>query len=213
MIQNFTEKSINTPFILGLTGGIGCGKTTATDHLAKKGIHIVDADIVARQVVESGSKGLHLLVDEFGDHILNSDTTLNRAKLRQIAFSSDTTKEKLNSILHPLIREELMNQLTQSKSDYCVLSAPLLFENNLHKLTNLNALIDLPEELQIERTIKRDDHSDETTTRNIIRAQMPRKEKQILADVILDNSFDQSHLLRQVDDLHEQMLKLCDSTR
>ncbi len=207
--MNSGSNKIKTPCILGLTGGIGCGKTTATAHLAHKGIHVVDADIVARQVVEPNSKGLALLIAEFGEQILTSDGSLDRAKLRQIAFSSNDLKDKLNSILHPLIREELMNQLGRTNSIYSVLSAPLLFENNLHKLTRLNALIDLPEEMQIERTVNRDNHSDEETIKNIIKAQMPRKDKQKLSDIIIDNSQDKTFLIKQLDDLHEQMLKLC----
>lgn len=208
MSDNLNIPKLKAKNILGITGGIGCGKTTVTNQLATKGIEIIDADLVARKVVEPNSKGLNALVNEFGGQILQQDKTLDRAKLRQIAFESDNAKDTLNNILHPLIRIELLNQLTSAKSQYSVLSAPLLFENNLHTLTKINALVDIPVELQISRTLERDASSSEETIKSIIKAQMPREEKIKLSDIILDNSKDKQYLMEQVDALHLKMINI-----
>lgn len=173
--------------VIGLTGGIGSGKTTVSNQLAAYGITVVDADVVSREVVAIGSTGLAEIVRHFGQAILLDDGQLNRTKLRELIFQSEKNKQWLNALLHPLIRESILEQLKTATSPYCVLSAPLLFENNLQQYTNRNLLIDVDLETQINRTTHRDQVSIEQV-KAIIASQMPRKEKLALADDIIDNT-------------------------
>lgn len=123
-------------WVLGLTGGIGSGKSAVSAMFEELGIQVVDADIVAREVVEPGSVGLTKITAHFGDEILTSNRTLDRAKLRAIIFADESQKQWLNNLLHPLIRESMLSQLKQATSHYVILVAPLLFENGLEKYIN-----------------------------------------------------------------------------
>ena len=199
--------ALPSKYIVGVTGGIGCGKTTVTKLFAAKGIDIVDADNVARDVVVPGYGGLEALVSAFGKEVLTEQNTLNRAALREIVFADPVAKEKLNGILHPLIRENMLNQLQNTRSHYCMLSAPLLFENNLHRLVNRNLVIDISEAQQLERTLKRDG-SKIDTIKNIMAAQVSREKRLALANDIIDNSKHMALLAPQVDALHLKYTKL-----
>lgn len=189
-----------SPWVLGLTGGIGCGKTAVSNMLEQLGITIVDADIIARQVVKPKSDGLNAIVRKFGHSILLSDGTLNRSALRERIFTNSADKEWLNNLLHPLIRNKIYNDLTAAKSPYVVLVAPLLFENALDKLCNRTLLIDIPQNVQIERTASRDNVSVEQV-KAIIAAQMSREDKQKKADDILNND-------RALNDVNHDLLTL-----
>ena len=207
-----TMKTKNTvdnkqTFIVGVTGGIGCGKTTVTNLFAAKGIDIVDADLVAREVVVPGSQGLSELVSQFGDNILDEKKALDRAALRTIIFADNNTKVMVNKILHPLIRENMLNQLINTRSQYCILSAPLLFENKLQTLVNRTLVIDIPETLQLERTMSRDGGNLETI-KSIMRAQVSREQRLALADDIIDNSKTINLLTPQVNVLHLKYMTL-----
>ena len=193
-------------WILGLTGGIGAGKTLVSNHLASLGIEIVDADIIARDVVAIGSDGLNAIKQHFGDAILLDDGSLNRAKLREIIFADSEQKNWLNNLMHPLIRQNITEQLTNAKSPYVVLSAPLLFENKLDALCNHTLLVDVPVEMQLARTANRDSVSTEQV-KNIIAAQMPREDKRQKADSILDNHREISSVLLDVEELHPAFLQ------
>ncbi|GHF79579.1 dephospho-CoA kinase [Thalassotalea marina] len=194
--------------IIGLTGGIGSGKTTVSNLLADYGITIVDADVVAREVVAEGSLGLKEIVAKFGATILQEDGQLNRAKLRELIFSDEQLKQWLNALLHPLIRESILNQLKSATSPYCILSAPLLFENNLHQYTNRTLLIDVEKEIQITRTSKRD-NVEKKQVEAIIASQMPREDKLALADDVLNNSkLTHLELENAVEKLHLNYLDL-----
>lgn len=188
-------------FIVGVTGGIGCGKTTVTDLFAAKGIDVVDADLVAREVVVPGSQGLNELVMQFGDSILNDNKELDRAALRTLIFADSKAKERVNQILHPLIRKNMMNQLMNTRSQYCMLSAPLLFENKLQTLVDRTLVIDITESLQVERALARDG-GNEDTIKSIIRSQVSREQRLAFADDIIDNTHSQSALAPQVEVLH-----------
>ena len=131
-------------WILGLTGGIGAGKTLVSNHLAALGIEIVDADVIARDVVAIGSDGLNAIEQHFGKTILLDDGSLNRAKLREIIFADSEQKNWLNNLMHPLIRQNITAQLDAATSPYVVLSAPLLFENKLDALCDHTLLVDVP---------------------------------------------------------------------
>jgi len=171
----------------------------------KLGITVVDADIVAREVVEPGSVGLKKIVEHFGKTILTSEGVLDRAKLRGIIFDNETEKAWLNALLHPLIRESMLKQLQQATSDYVILVAPLLFENGLEKLCNHTLLIDVPVTTQITRTSVRDNVSD-AQAKKIIASQMSRADKQLKADDILDNDRALSEVAIDVKKLHQKYL-------
>lgn len=172
--------------IIGLTGGIGSGKTTVTNIFAELGIDIIDADIVARLVVEPGSKALDKIEKYFGTDFITQQGQLDRPKLRSRIFSSTTDKDWLNSLLHPIIRQTILQQIDQAKSCYCILVAPLLLENQLNKLVNRVLVVDVDESTQITRTIARDTSSREEVQR-IIASQMSREQRLKHADDIICN--------------------------
>ncbi|MEI5639348.1 MULTISPECIES: dephospho-CoA kinase [unclassified Pseudoalteromonas] len=194
-------------WILGLTGGIGAGKTAVSDYLAQQGIVIVDADVVAREVVEPGSEALEAIKAEFGEQVIQADGGLNRAKLRQLIFADDNKKRWLNNLLHPRIRESLLSQLQQANSEYVVLSAPLLFENGLEKYCDATLLVDVPVAVQISRTSSRDG-VDKTQVESIIAAQMSREEKQQKADYILNNDRELTQTLAELEQLNKKFKTL-----
>ncbi|WP_404391444.1 dephospho-CoA kinase [Pseudoalteromonas phenolica] len=193
-------------WILGLTGGIGAGKTLVSNHLAALGIEIVDADVIARDVVAIGSDGLNAIEQHFGKTILLDDGSLNRAKLREIIFADSEQKSWLNNLMHPLIRQNITAQLDAATSPYVVLSAPLLFENKLDALCDHTLLVDVPIEVQLARTANRDSVSTEQV-KNIIAAQMSREDKQQKADSIIDNHRDIDSVLIDVEELHLAFLQ------
>lgn len=193
-------------WILGLTGGIGAGKTLVSNHLAALGIEIVDADVIARDVVAIGSDGLNAIEQHFGKTILLDDGSLNRPKLREIIFADSEQKSWLNNLMHPLIRQNITAQLNAATSPYVVLSAPLLFENKLDALCDHTLLVDVPVEVQLTRTANRDSVSTEQV-KNIIAAQMSREDKVQKADSVLDNHREISSVLLDVEELHHAFLQ------
>jgi len=194
-------------FILGLTGGIGSGKTAASDYLASKGIVVVDADVVAREVVEPGQPALQAIAERYGNDALLPDGRLNRAWLRQKVFAEPQEREWLESQTHPRIREAIIHQLQAATSAYAILVSPLLFESGQYQLTQRTLLIDVSEALQVERASQRD-QNDAEQIRRIIAAQMSGADKRAKADDIADNSQDLEHLHQQLDQLHLTYLKL-----
>ncbi|WP_024612467.1 dephospho-CoA kinase [Pseudoalteromonas sp. TB64] len=194
-------------WVLGLTGGIGCGKTAVSNMFEELGINIVDADIIARQVVAPNTIGLNEIVSYFGNEILLPDGALNRSVLRERIFANTDDKEWLNKLLHPLIRNKILIDLNATTSAYVVLVAPLLFENSLDKYCNQTLLIDVPNSVQIERTTQRDNVSVEQV-KSIIAAQMPREHKQQKADAILNNNRDLALVKTDLLRLHKNYLQL-----
>lgn len=192
-------------WVLGLTGGIGSGKSAVSAIFEELGIQVVDADIIAREVVEPGSVGLTKITAHFGDEILTRNGTLDRAKLRAIIFADESQKQWLNNLLHPLIRESMLSQLKQATSNYVILVAPLLFENGLEKYCNHTLLIDVPVDVQITRTTARDNVSVELA-KQIIASQMSRADKQQKAGDILDNNRPLEEVKTDVQKLHEKYL-------
>lgn len=192
-------------WVLGLTGGIGSGKSAVSAIFEELGIQVVDADIVAREVVEPGSVGLTKITAHFGDEILTNNGTLDRAKLRAIIFADESQKQWLNNLLHPLIRGSMLSQLKQATSNYVILVAPLLFENGLEKYCNHTLLIDVPVDVQITRTTARDNVSVELA-KQIIASQMSRADKQQKAGDILDNNRPLEEVKTDVQKLHEKYL-------
>jgi dephospho-CoA kinase len=193
-------------FILGLTGGIGSGKSAASQWFEQHGIVVVDADVVAREIVEVGQPALLQIQQAFGDWVLQKDGTLNRRALREHIFQSNDARRILESITHPAIRQSIIQQLQDAQSPYVILVSPLLFETNQHELTDHTLLIDASIELQIQRAAQRDGQNIEQIHR-IIAAQMPREQKKQLADDIVLNDGHLEHLYAHLQPLHEQYLQ------
>ncbi|WP_318523054.1 dephospho-CoA kinase [Photobacterium leiognathi] len=194
--------------VIGLTGGIGSGKTTVANLFADTyGIDIIDADIVAREVVEPNTFGLNAIVDKCGKEILFEDGTLNRAKLRDAIFSQPELKTWLNNLLHPLIREKMQQDINQSQSPYCLLVVPLMVENNLQTMTHRLLVVDVDEQVQIQRTQQRDNVSIEQI-KNILASQASREQRLDAADDVITNNGDNKALISQVEQLHLQYLKM-----
>ncbi|QUM78209.1 dephospho-CoA kinase [Moritella sp. 24] len=196
-------------YVVGLTGGIASGKTTVADLIATKNINLVDADIVAREVVAIGSDGLAQISTHFGPEILLDDGSLNRTLLREKIFSDDTNKQWLNNLLHPMIRAELLAQLAASRSIYTLLVVPLLVENNLTSLCDHVLVVDVEEQVQIERTIARD-HVSEQQAKAILQSQASRQQRLADADSVVVNN-DRQQLADDVDILHQKFLELAAS--
>jgi dephospho-CoA kinase len=193
-------------FIIGLTGGIGSGKTTVSNMFANLDVDIIDADIVAREVVEPGSAALSAIVNHFGAEYINAQQQLDRVKLRTRVFSHPQDKQWLNGLLHPLIRQEMLSQLASAQSNYCILVAPLLLENGLNELVSRVLVVDIDEANQVTRTLARDPSSKEEIQR-IIASQISRNERLNFADDVIDNqNFTIEKVQQQVQALHQQYL-------
>lgn len=197
--------------VIGLTGGIGSGKTAATDRFKTHGITVVDADIVARQVVEPGTLALAKIREHFGTQVITSDGQLNRRALREIVFAHPEERKWLEELTHPLIGQEIFRQLHASQSPYTLLVSPLLFESGQSRMTSRVVLVDAPIESQINRTVARD-NTTEAGARAIVEAQMPREQRISKADDIIINDQDLPHLYQQVDALHVKYLDLANTT-
>ena len=196
---------------MGVSGGIGSGKTTVTDLFKALGIEVIDADVIARQVVEPGSNALQKIVDEFGPDIITRNGQLDRAKLREMIFRESQLKTWLNALLHPLIRDQMALQTQQAQSPYCILSVPLLVENNLNDSVDRVLIVDVTEQTQLDRTLKRDT-VDPQQIKSIMKSQATREQRLAIADDIIDNNGDQEGLAAQVHKLHQDYLQLA-STR
>jgi dephospho-CoA kinase len=181
--------------VIGLTGGIGCGKTTIANMFVDLGIDIIDADIAARKAVEPESSALIQISQHFGAKFIQSDGTLNRSLLRSKIFSNEHDKLWLTNLLHPLIRQIMLKEIQQSRSSYCLLVAPLLIENDLQSLVDQILVVDLNEGEQIKRAVLRDPSTKEEIKR-IIASQIPRTKRLSYADDVIDNSESDLHLIK-----------------
>jgi len=193
--------------IIGLTGGIGSGKTTVSNFFAKLGITVVDADIASREVVEPGSPALLEIQSHFGDHVLNDDCSLNRQSLRERVFDNEAERHWLEELLHPLIKKRLEQQLGKASSEYAILSSPLLFETDQHQLAQRTLVVDTPEALQLERASSRDENS-KKQIKAIMAAQIGRKTRCERANDIILNDSDTNQLKAKVLSLHQYYLEL-----
>ncbi|MCF6451738.1 dephospho-CoA kinase [Vibrio sp. MMG022] len=196
-------------FVIGLTGGIASGKTTVANLFKQQfKIDVVDADIVAREVVEPGSTGLNAIIEHFGIDIVREDQSLDRAKLREQIFSNPDEKAWLNALLHPMIREKMIEDLEQVESEYALLVVPLLIENKLDSLCDRVLVVDVEPETQIARTVKRDNVS-EDQARAILASQATQAQRLAIANDVVRNNPDDPDLLLQITDLHEKYLAMC----
>lgn len=173
-------------YVVAITGGIGSGKTTVANQFAELGIEVVDADIIAREVVEPGTPALAAIAAHFGANVIAPDGRLDRRQLRERVFTDPQAKGWLNALLHPLIRSEMQRQCAAARSPYCLLVVPLLVENRLTALANRVLVIDVDEATQIERTCRRDGVTREQAEA-ILAAQASRTERLAAADDVLDN--------------------------
>ena len=195
-------------FIVGLTGGIGSGKTTVSNIFAQQfDITVIDADVIARQVVEPGSPALTQIKDYFGEQVITIDGQLNRGKLREVVFQSDTKKQWLNSLLHPLIRDEMRAQCLAAPSTYAILSIPLMTENKLQGMANRVLVVDCSETVQRQRAATRDGVGDEQIKR-IMASQATREQRLAIADDVIVNEGPVTDLASQVEALHDRYMQL-----
>jgi dephospho-CoA kinase len=192
-------------FVVGITGGIGSGKSAVTDHLATLGITVVDADKVARVVVEPGTSGLTAITEHFGTDVLLANGGLDRAALRKIVFDNHNERKVLEEITHPRIRDEIIRQLSEASSPYVVLSSPLLIESGQNTLADYVVVVDVPEEVQLKRTMARDDNS-EALVKQIMAAQLDRQTRLSRADASIMNDTSLEELYERVEALHEDLL-------
>ena len=198
-------------YIVGLTGGIGSGKSTIAELFAQHNVPIIDADIVARQVVKKGSLLLSQIAAHFGQQILTENGDLNRAALRKLIFQSESEKNWLNNLLHPAIRVEMQRQLTEHQAPYVLWVVPLLIENKLTKECDRILVIDVLPDIQLERATKRD-NSQQEIIKNIMAAQVDRATRLSYADDIIENNLplaeNLASLTKQVNELHQRYLNL-----
>lgn len=193
--------------VIGLTGGISCGKTTAAEMFADKGITVIDADRIAREVVFPDTEAYHKICEYFGDKILADDKTIDRKKLGKRIFQLEHERAWLERLLHPLIRKEMSRQVSDATSPYAILVIPLLLETEQNPLVSRVLVIDAPIELQQSRTQNRDNRLiDEINA--IISTQLDRANRLGAADDVIQNDGSLENLNEQVDKLHSKYLKL-----
>lgn len=197
-------------YVVGLTGGIGAGKSEAAKMFAALNVPIVDVDVISHHLTEVGQPSLQKIADAFGNDILTADGALDRSALREQVFSSDAARRKLEAILHPAIHAAAVRQLSSnSAAPYQILAIPLLFETDRYRgLVNRTLLIDCAESLQISRTLQRNGMT-EATVRAIIAAQASRSFRKALANDVIDNSGSIEQLQEQVAFLHKKYLAAC----
>ena len=197
-------------YIIGLTGGIGCGKSEVSRFFSELGVPVVDVDIISHQLTTKGEDTLQAIVNQFGKQVLHKNGSLNRAHLREIIFNDTEARNALEAIMHPAIFERTQIELKKNISmPYQVLVIPLLFENNRYqKLINRSLVIDCDTHTQIDRASKRDGSSN-TQIEKIIAAQLPRETRNQLADDIISNNGSLNELKEKVIQLNDKYRNTC----
>ena len=195
--------------IIGLTGGIGSGKSVASDKFASLGITVVDADVASRTVVEPGMPALKEIESHFGSEIIAGDGQLDRTKLREIIASDAEERKWLESVLHPRIGEQIAKEISESTSPYTLFVAPLLLETNYQEMCARVVVVDVPKEVQVERTAERDEVSTDQVEQ-MVSAQMEREKRLGKADDVLLNTGTIEELEKKVEELHEKYLQMAE---
>jgi len=190
---------------IGLTGGIGSGKTAASDHFAELGAEVIDTDLLSRELVEPGHPALAEIVTAFGEHILTDAGRLDRTRLRELVFADPTARNRLEGILHPRIRDRMLARAERSQAPYVVFVIPLLLETGQQALVDRVLLIDVPEDLQRARVAARD-RLDEAQIDRILQAQTDRATRLRHADDIICNDGDIRKLHASIEQLHRKYL-------
>lgn len=198
--------------VIGLTGGIGSGKSTVAEMFREKGIEVIDADLLAREVVEPGQPALARIADHFGSAVIDGDGSLRRGRLRELVFASPEQRLWLEALLHPLIDRRIRARISECRSAYCVLMSPLLLETAQKDLVDRVLVVDVSKETQLERTLRRD-QSSRQTIEAIIAAQTSREQRRLAASDLLSNEGDPADLQYAVERLHRQYLELAAKPR
>jgi dephospho-CoA kinase len=192
---------------IGLTGGIASGKSTVSQLFSAFGIKIIDADLIAHQLVELGQSSLKKITQTFGEKILLHNGELDRLQLRQLIFSDPSAKQQLEAILHPKIRQQLIKQSDNSSSPYCILSVPLLVEAKMTSLVNRILVIEIDSDEQLKRLCQRDNIS-RSEAMDIMAIQSPSQQRTAVADDIISNNNSPEELNSAVENLHKKYLEL-----
>ena len=190
---------------VGITGGIGSGKSALTDWLSQKGIVIIDADLASRVIVAPGQPALAEIADTFGREYIRSNGQLNRGALRELVFTDYNKRQKLEAITHPRIQEEIWRQMSTADSAYVVLSSPLLLESGQSSMVDLSVVVDVPESTQLERTMTRDNNA-RKLVKGIMAAQLDRNTRISRADIVIDNSGSLDEFYQRGEVLHQTLL-------
>jgi dephospho-CoA kinase len=192
--------------VVGITGGIGSGKSAVTDLLQESGIEIVDADLASRVIMAPGGAALAAVRERYGDGLVQPDGNLDRSALRKIVFDDPDQRRWLEQLTHPLIADEIQAQLAAAASAYVVLVSPLLLETSQKSYCDVVVVVDAPESVQLQRAMARDDN-DEGQVRRIMAAQLDRQSRLAGADHVIDNSGSREALEQQVRELHRELLR------
>ena len=194
-------------FKVALTGGIAAGKTAVSDYFQTLGVPVIDTDIISRQIVEPGQSAFKAIVEQFGSEMLSQDGRLNRKALRETVFNQPQKRRQLENITHPAIHQAVMTQLKSLQANYVILVIPLLVESGNKYQQDRVLLVDIPESLQIQRVMQRDQIS-EQQAKQILQAQSTRQQRLDIADDVIVNSGDISNLQQQIAELHRKYLAL-----
>ena len=186
MIQSNSRRPIKKQLVVGLTGGIASGKTAVSRCFDQLGVPVIDADVVAREVVEPGRPALDAIVEKFGREVLDETGRLDRRMLRELVFADPELRRELEQLLHPEIRRRMKQKIAELHQDYVVLVIPLLLEVEQTNLVDRVLVVDAPERAQISRAMERDGSS-EKEIRDIMSAQLPREQRLARADDIIEN--------------------------
>lgn len=187
---------------IGLTGGIGSGKTTACEIFTELGVPVIDADIIAHDLVKPGMPALEEIIRVFGKEVISDDGTLDRKTIRDKVFANSNERKKLEDILHPAVYREISVQVENINSRYCIISIPLLLETGASKTVDRILLIDVPREQQLERASNRD-NTNKNDINAIIDSQISRNDRLSAADDIVDNNGDINDLRKKIYELNE----------
>jgi dephospho-CoA kinase len=192
---------------IGLTGGIGCGKTTASNLFEQLNTPVIDADVIAHQLVAVGQPALKEIENTYGTDILNPDGSLNRKKLKALIFSDPLQKQKLEKLLHPMVYESIKTEVERLSAPYCIICIPLLFETNMSHLVDRILVVDCSVKTQINRLKKRDNMTLESI-QSIINSQVSKVFRKAGANDLIDNSETNDRLAEQIKKLHNFYLSL-----
>lgn len=196
------------PLVIGLTGGIGSGKTCAANYFAELGVNIIDTDEIAQTLTQSGGSAIGPIINTFGDAVIATDGALDRNKMRQLVFSDNAIKQKLEAVLHPLILKEVLHRVKQSESSYTIIAIPLLFETtDYHEIVQRILVIDCDEQKQVARTMARS-KLNEQEVRAIMATQVSRQHRLQKADDVIINNDDLDYLHEKISHLHKKYLRI-----
>jgi dephospho-CoA kinase len=203
---------MKTPYRIGLTGGIGSGKSTVAAMFKREGVPVIDADAIAKKLLEPGEKAYYHVVAITGEESVSPDGHLRRDYLRKAVFADASLRASLEAVLHPLVYAEMENAVSNITYPYCILNIPLLIETSAESRVDRVLVVDVPEELQVSRTCERDGVPQDQV-QNIMDAQADRKTRLAAADDVIDNSGDLDKVEQQVRDLHKKYLALAEERK